>query len=189
MTAPSTSTPIEAFEFPYGSVLATVLPPREYQALMDSTFLSPQQRIAITLVAVGHTLKSATEAMGIKPTTLASYLASTANELGCHQRVSLLVHSAYSHPDFPTPARIDEPAPTLDTDEWTVLLAHTQGITFQRLSESRGRARSLLTGINQRLMTKLAATSPPHAVRRAWQHGLLPHHGAPAGPGADGRTP
>ncbi|MEV4927090.1 hypothetical protein [Streptomyces roseoverticillatus] len=87
--------------FPYGSVLAAVLPPREYQAIATSTFLNPNQLTAITLVAVGHTLKSAAQTRGVKPTTLTSYLASAAHELGCPQRISLLVHRAYSHPDFP----------------------------------------------------------------------------------------
>ncbi|WP_367132796.1 MULTISPECIES: hypothetical protein [Streptomyces] len=184
MPAPSTSTPVETPELAYGAVLAEALPPREYQALMDSTFLNSQRRTAITLVAVGHTLNSAAQTMGVKPTTLTSYLASAANELRCHQRVSLLVHCAYSHPDFPAPTRLGGPAPKLDADEWMVLSAHADGIFFKQLSKAKGFDVNVLTAINHSLLAKLQADSPAHAVRRAWQYGLLPRDDAPAGPSA-----
>ncbi|MFI9311019.1 hypothetical protein [Streptomyces triculaminicus] len=186
MPAPSTSTPVEAF--PYCSVLAKVLPPREHQAITTSTFLTPKSLTAITLVAVGHTLRSAAEAMGAKPTTLTSYLASAAQKLGCLQRVSMLVHRAYSHPDFPAPDLISRPAPDLDAYEWTVLSAHADGVMFKQLRESRGLTEFALTDINHSLMAKLEADSRPHAVRRAWQYGLLPRITAPAGLGAGGRV-
>ncbi|MFD0386259.1 hypothetical protein ACFQ2B_39255 [Streptomyces stramineus] len=160
--------------------------------MVASDFLNPHLLTALTLIAVGRTRKQAAEAMGIKQTTLTSYFATAATTLGCAPRMPLLVHRAYGHPAFPTPARVSAPAPVLVPNEWMVLLAHTGGITLQHLSGSRMLSLDSLTRINRSLMAKLKAETPAHSVRRAWQYALLPGTDSPTAsttrPGAGGQA-
>lgn len=186
--ASTPSTPTPSTPAPYGFVLAPLLPAPEYQALVASDFLNPHLLTAITLIALGRTRKQTAEAMGIKQSTLTSYFATAANALGCEQRMPLLVHRAYSHRAFPTPARVSAPAPVLVPNEWMVLLAHTGGITLQHLSNARMLSLDSLTRINRALMAKLKAETPAHSVRRAWQYALLPGTGTPSTAPADGRA-
>ncbi|MGI5526854.1 hypothetical protein ACQEVX_05305 [Streptomyces syringium] len=172
MSDASTSAPAEA-PFAYGFVLAKVLPAPEFKAITGAKFLDPHLLTAITLIAVGHSRQETADAMGISLTRLTSYFASAAKKLRCLPRMSLLVHRTYSHPACPSPNRLST-NPHLDANEWMVLLAHTGGITLNHLSAARMLSLDSLTRINRSLMDKLEAKTPAHAVRRAWQHGLLP---------------
>ncbi|MEV4506077.1 hypothetical protein [Streptomyces klenkii] len=154
------------------------VPHPEYLELTTATFLTAEQRVAITLIALGETHESAAAVMNTAPFAVLSVLSDASRHLDAASSLAAdpdptLVHAAYRHPGFPPPYPDHHPCPTLTSTERLVLLAHSGGFALDHMSQSRDIPLQRLTEADDQLLIKLKARNPAHAVRRGWQLGLF----------------
>ncbi|MEV4741768.1 hypothetical protein [Streptomyces sp. NPDC049555] len=156
----------------------------ELAQLRAAPTLIPEQRVAITMLALGDSQHHVAVDLDIGRPRLQELLRSAARRLRPPggNAVPALVNAAYKYEVLPAPAPETAQAPELKSAEWEVLHAHTIGLSLRSLQHSRGRRRHEVGIAHQYLLGKLHARTTAHAVRRAWEFGIfgrVPHSIAP----------
>lgn len=166
----------------------------ELAQLRSSPVLTPEQRVAITMLALGDCQHHVAVDPDLSPCRLQELLRSAARRL--HPPgggVPALVNAAYWQPAFPAPALETTNPPELSPVEREALHAHTLGMSLRHLQRSRQRPRHEVGTAHQYLLAKLQARTTAHAIRRAWQfhllHRLVPHSAPLAAFTTAGGTP
>ncbi|MEV4441079.1 hypothetical protein AB0K09_19070 [Streptomyces sp. NPDC049577] len=164
----------------------------ELGQLRAAPILPPEQRVAITMLALGDSQHHVALDLDLGRPRLQELLRSAARRLRPPggNAVPALVNAAYKYEVLPAPAPEKAKAPELKSAEWEVLHAHTIGLSLRSLQHSRGRRRHEVGTAHQYLLAKLRAHTTAHAVRRAWEFGIfgcVPHSIVPGASGSVAR--
>ncbi|MBC2879314.1 MULTISPECIES: helix-turn-helix transcriptional regulator [Streptomyces] len=152
-------------------VLAGRVPPVEIEALATAKVFTFEQRVVITLTALGDTHDRASESLHLPPNRLAHLLRTVSHHLRCPNRVPAIAQAAYQAPAFPLPipGPEDGPPPALTPREWALLWRRARGMTLREVKAEQGIPAAQLRQVDESLVAKLGADNRTHTIRRAWQ--------------------